>query len=980
MVRREILVALSTTLLVLAVLTVPLGFLFGPTLARGDVAAFRDGAHFYLPLWSWIGAEQQAGRWPSWNPLENLGQSLVADPTAAIFYPGRVILALPFAPAANFNLFLITHLALAAGGGCFAARSVSTAPTSRTAALIAGLSYACGAPVLFQYSNPIYLIGAAWLPWSLAFGVRWLRGDGVRACMASAAALAMMFLGGDPQTAYHALLALAVAPLFGMRPTDDHIRSLAFFASVVGRLAPLALLTFGLAAVQILPASRAAEESARAPGRNARSLWELAGRSGSAKDLVRTAMPGSHDEQIYDFSVGPWRWPELVWPNISGRMFPTHHRWISAVPAEGRVWTPSLYSGLWPILLALATLQFRRRSRQAGQARKSPDADAIGDDEFSTRERRTTTLTTTSTAARWLTALAVFSLLAACGAYGAVWLARELQWQLLRKPPAADGWNGAVGGLYWWCVTVLPSYAYFRYPAKWLTIFTMAVALLAALGWDRLSDASFRLRVRRISRFVAVASVIGLALLTVLWSSGIWAEWLRDFRDAWFGPLDTADAARDAARALAQSITLAIGLELLLIAKDRQTVAAESPLSRTTPSNHSRPSQFRLSRSASVGVGVSAASIVATGVIVLDLLLANHWLVEGLPASPFAEFSSSETTRTAGNNATVRPGRIYRPESSGTLPSSWSERSSTTRLVDTSRLERAAWQLRWNQLTGRAVVSSEETLGTREWQAVFESASSTTHDELRPDIARLLGIGAKAPSAESVATRLESTSADKVHSTNNTDFAPSAPPLPRAWLVSHVTVLEALSPGAESNDAKLLEQTRLVFGDRADARNWAEEAVVELPSKASQDLRDQLSLLSTTRGHRAASPNAENEGGENRNAERNAATITVEIVSSEPNRIVFEVFASNPALLVVADRFTDDWTAQLSQTQTTARVQDSPVLRTDRVLRGVLVPAGRVQVTMRYEPRRARLGGVISLASLIVAIATALRGRRRSRE
>ncbi|HND52245.1 MAG TPA: hypothetical protein PLV92_07605, partial [Pirellulaceae bacterium] len=168
-----------------------------------------------------------------------------------------------------------------------------------------------------------------------------------------------------------------------------------------------------------------------------------------------------------------------------------------------------------------------------------------------------------------------------------------------------------------------------------------------------------------------------------------------------------------------------------------------------------------------------------------------------------------------------------------------------------------------------------------------------------------------------------------------------------------------------------------VFGDRADARNWAEEAVVELPSKASQELRDQLSLLSTTRGRRAASTNSDDEGDENRNAGRNAETNTVEIVSSEPNRIVFEVFSSNPALLVVADRFTDDWTAHLSQLKSTAPQQDTLVLRTDRVLRGVLVPAGRVQVTMQYEPRRARLGGVISLASLIIAIATAFRGRRR---
>ena len=62
--------------------------------------------------------------------------------------------------------------------------------------------YAFGGPVLFQYCNAIYLVGAAWLPLGFRAADRWLR-QGRRIALAElAVVLAMENLGGDPESAY----------------------------------------------------------------------------------------------------------------------------------------------------------------------------------------------------------------------------------------------------------------------------------------------------------------------------------------------------------------------------------------------------------------------------------------------------------------------------------------------------------------------------------------------------------------------------------------------------------------------------------------------------------------------------------------------------------------------------------------------------------------------------------------------------------
>ncbi len=74
--------------------------------------------------------------------------------------------------------------------------------TSWPGSALSALAYAFGAPVMFQYCNVIYLIGAAWLPLGVHAIDRWVRLGRGWGVLELAIVLAMQLLGGDPQSAY----------------------------------------------------------------------------------------------------------------------------------------------------------------------------------------------------------------------------------------------------------------------------------------------------------------------------------------------------------------------------------------------------------------------------------------------------------------------------------------------------------------------------------------------------------------------------------------------------------------------------------------------------------------------------------------------------------------------------------------------------------------------------------------------------------
>ena len=129
---------------------------------------------------------------------------LLGNPTAAVLYPGKLVFAiLPYAWAAR--IYIVAHSALAFLTMLVLMRSWGTSGLGSAA--LSALAYAFGAPILFQYCNIIYLIGAAWLPLGIHAVDRWVRLGRRWGLCELAIVLSMQVLGGDPQAAY--LLGLA---------------------------------------------------------------------------------------------------------------------------------------------------------------------------------------------------------------------------------------------------------------------------------------------------------------------------------------------------------------------------------------------------------------------------------------------------------------------------------------------------------------------------------------------------------------------------------------------------------------------------------------------------------------------------------------------------------------------------------------------------------------------------------------------------
>ncbi len=512
-----------STLLCLAALLVAWLWFTAPLLTGQRTVAFRDASSFYYPLFAWTADQWSQGRVPLWNPQDNGGTPVVGDASASVFYPGKLIFTLPLPFALRYNLYVAGHLLLAAVASFWVARRYGF---SAAAAALAAASFSFGGHILAQTSNVVFLVGAAWLPFAWLAMDRLLFAKRTTAAIAGlATALAMMILGGDPQLALHTIVLGSVAALcFRRSKYSTRLRRLSL-------LAVATLCALLLSAVQVLPSRTWSANSERKLHDTPRSLWQIPAWMNEHPDvsatsvvtgLAASANPGTHDHQIYVFSVAPWRWGELLWSNYGGGWWPTNHRWMSGIAAEGRVWSPSLYMGLLPVVLAAAVFRLRG----------------------GTRRRRF-----------WSAAL-VWSVAASLGWYGIGWIVGEIIRLTSGDLPQV---NPAAGGAYWWMVVLFPDYDTFRYPAKWWTVAAWLIALMSARGFD----VAVR-NPKRIAQWlmvVAWTSAILLVLSLVLRGS-LQAGW-QGMADSFFGPLQTDKASAVLSWSLLHALICAIGIAWL---------------------------------------------------------------------------------------------------------------------------------------------------------------------------------------------------------------------------------------------------------------------------------------------------------------------------------------------------------------------------------------------------------------------------------
>ena len=95
---------------------------------------------------------------------------------------------------------------------------------------------------------------------------------------------------------------------------------------------------------------------------------------------------------------------------------------------------------------------------------------------------------------------------------------------------------------------------------------------------------------------------------------------------------------------------------------------------------------------------------------------------------------------------------------------------------------------------------------------------------------------------------------------------------------------------------------------------------------------------------------------------------TVEALDYTSTQIVAQVQLDHPGYLVVTDALFPGWTAELDG-------EPTPILRANHIFRAVALPAGAHRVTMEFRPRAIRIGGIITLITLLGCIAAAVRYR-----
>jgi hypothetical protein len=913
---------------------------FRAVLFHDEQFAYRDAAHFYYPLYLRVQQEWDAGRWPLWDPGQNAGMPLLGMPMAAVLYPGKVLYAL-FAYAWAARLYTIAHV-IVAWAGMFAVARVWG--QSAIAAGIAGMAYAFGAPVLFQYCNIIFLVGAAWVPWGFLALELLLHRKSRWGLLSLAAVLALQVLGGDPEAAY---LTVLCGGVYALVLAAEGSRMCSWRWWWWGALALVAWVTLTLVAAYALPwlampgrllrasvwglvALGVAWRSWQRPrdARLAPLLVQLAAACALAALLAAVEFLPSLEytsntlraaderpSRNYGFCVEPYRMLEMIWPCPFGRFGPENRSWIQAISPAGerQIWAPSLYLGGLTLVLAMGGFGFR------GGPPWRP----------------------------WLSLVALAALAASFGKFGGpLWIVRWLPGASallgphdpLRSVDRVDVFcHDGAGSFYGLLAAALPGFDVFRYPGKLSTFTAVALAGLAGAGWDRLA-ANRSYVPRYASRAALTVSLVALG--PVLAARAVIREWLQGRLppDIEFGPVDPWRAIAGTTGSLIHGgtvFTLALGLTIFAPRYPRRS-------------------------------GTAALLVMA-----LDLGLANAPLVWTVPQVEFntparaaLEIAAAERAGPSGVSArSMAPFRVHRMGTS--YPEGFAREESPQRLRRATAWERDtlhplyALPLKLDYTLVQGVIESDDYaqfFGSRLITPRDASGSATAAPvyslprrgfDLWNSRYFLMPVAANGwlgeerdferiyPRAEVVA---DARRAREWIERENWQLLRNKTVFPRAWPVHFFRVRSPITDQRGLEAAKLMDD--LVY--QSDAF-WND------PQRGVYDLR-MMAFVETDQpqglaGYVARAAVAPNE--------------SVTITRYEPQRVELVAELERPGLVILADVYYPGW-------RLTIDGDPARIYRTNRLMRGAAVRAGRHVLVYTYDPSSFAVGGTLSITGLVV--------------
>ncbi len=879
---------------------------------------YRDAGHFYYPLYFVVADQWASGHWPLWNPLENAGTPLLANPASAVLYPVRIVifhhLGLTYATA--YKTYILFHAVLCGWGAWLLGRRLRL---NHAAAVLAAIGYALAAPVLFQYSNVIFLVGAAWTPFGLLGTLRLVYGQSFSGMLLLATALAMQLLGGDPQAAYTTLL-LTLLALAVRRPSwaVAALATAAAWATVAHGESELAAWLLGLTALVgaatqhwpqratwriprrtvLVPVVAAVLIAAGSTAAQWIPTTELTARS------RRAAERGGHSP--YGFELPPWRLLEFIWPACFGRQFPENTRWIEAYYARYSEW------------LRQRTVRLQRPEleglEQVLPIEYDPENDAAKYQEYIWVPSLYGSIVVV------LLALAAFSLKATSAE------TRWLSWAALLLLVASLGRWAA---LYVFMVHGLPFFDTFRYPSKLLTPAALMIALLAGVGFEGLLSGRLARRLLRLTVATAGVSVLALGAWYLAREPLIqsWAGTVVARATSYYGPLQLQAAWRHTAWSLLHGTLVCVLFAVLLCVSRRR--------------------QFR------------PLALAVPALAAADVYLANAWL---LVVAPQAEIDRRPTALQIIEADAARRGigdgyRVYRAASFS--PRAWWTTASSEREIEIFRWEKDTLQPKYGEIWQLRYVVTETTIDLYDYWWFFAPFFSNVqpgrvvyYPKRGYDLwgTRYLVLPTRfLPYDEDTGLASLAEGCEVVYRSTDPDedyqvlFNPNA--FPRAWLVHRVHYWPQIR-GLRRADRMELMRRLLYPGPN---RWWSERSLDKEPfdprreAFVEADRPDALPQLEAPRGD-----------------DPEHCTL----VREEAGELELEVKATARALVVVADVFYPGWRAYVDGRPT-------KIYRVNRIMRGVVVDPGVHRVLFRYEPHSFRLG---MLGTQITLAAVALCG------
>jgi hypothetical protein len=300
--------------------------------------------------------------------------------------------------------------------------------------------------------------------------------------------------------------------------------------------------------------------------------------------------------------------------------------------------------------------------------------------------------------------MAAASLALAMGHFGFLWWIQTIT-------GGAGDFDSAIGGPYWWLYQLIPGYDSFRYPAKWLTLFSLASAIVTAHVIDK--DLCQK-TCSRVSLFLAATLAIAFSiLLLVRWNPSLIDAPGGLSKDEFWGPLNIDAGLTQIGRSIVHSAIALLAIAAIVRLGNKRAWTENS------------------------------VKLCLLAIVLIDVGLCSQSLVARVPRELERELIAriDPSTQPAGS-------RWMRTQAGGGWPSVWKEREDPDRLLDVEASVRAAWFGRWHLADRVGVLNNMVSIRGREmavfWKATREVTSGMSpqqREEFWRSVRRWLSIG-----------------------------------------------------------------------------------------------------------------------------------------------------------------------------------------------------------------------------------------------